>query len=139
METDVQLSYDEMLDRVEAQMHEIGCSEFETTGFFCGGIYVRTVYVPKGSYLTSKVHKTEHPFVLSEGTLTMFTQDGEHIITSPHIDITLAGTRRFARADTDVLFTTFHRTDKTTEAEVEEEVVEIRENTLLLKNKEAIQ
>lgn len=131
MQEELQLPYDEMLDRVEAQMHEIGVTEFETTGFFCGGIYVRTVFVPAGSYLTSMIHKVEHPYVLSEGQLTMFTQDGEQVVKSPHINITLAGTRRFARADTDVLFTTFHRTDKTMEADVELEVVEKRINPLL--------
>lgn len=124
-------SYDEMLDRVEAQMHEIGVIDFETSGFFCGGMYVRTVFVPKGSFLTSKIHKTDHPFILSAGTITIFTQQGEQTLTAPHIDITLKGTRRFARADSDVLFTTIHRTDKKTEQEVEEEVVEIRINNLL--------
>lgn len=132
-----EISYDEMLDKVEAQMHEIGCTDFETTGFFCGGLYVRTVFVPAGSFLTSMIHKVEHPYILSEGQLTMFTQEGEQIIKSPHINITLAGTRRFARADTDVLFTTVHRTDKTTEVEVEAEVVEKRNNRLL-KNKEEL-
>ena len=128
---EVSINYHDALDRVEAQMHEIGLVEFETSGFFCGGMYVRTVFVPKGSYLTSLVHKTDHPFVLSSGILVIYTEDGEQRIEAPHIDITLIGTRRFAFAETDVLFTTIHRTDHTNETDVEAEVVYRRENKYL--------
>ncbi len=133
---EVSFSYDEMIDRVEQQMLEIGADEFETSGFFVGGMYVKTVVIPAGSYLTSRVHKQDHPFILSQGSMVIFTQDGgEQEIHAPYIDITLAGTRRFAKAITDCLWTCVHRTDKTTHEEVEEEVVEPNKYKLL---KEAI-
>lgn len=130
------VSYDEMLDQVEAQMHEIGCSEFETAGIFTPGLYLRALVIPKGSYLTSKLHRVEHPFILAEGKMTIFTEDGEQHIKAPHIDITKAGTRRFARADENSLWVTCHATDKTTEAEVEAEVIIDRINPLLMNKEE---
>lgn len=125
------ISYDEMLDRVEAEMHEIGLSEFETAGIFTPGLYLRALVVPKGSYLISKLHAVEHPFILAEGKMTIFTPEGKEEIKAPHVNITKAGTRRFARADEDSLWITCHATDKTTEAEVEAEVITERVNPLL--------
>lgn len=134
----LQLSYDDILDKVEAEMLNIGESEFETAGIFTPGLYLRALVIPKGSYLTSKVHAIEHPFILAEGKITIFTEDGGEVhLQSPHIDITKAGTRRFARADEDSLWITCHATDKTTEAEVEAEVIIDRVNPLLM-NKEVV-
>lgn len=133
------VSYDEMLDRVEAQMAEMGASEFETSGIFTPGLYIRALVIPKGSYLTSKLHKVEHPFILAEGKMTIFTEDGgEETIQSPHVNITKAGTRRFARADEDSLWITCHATNKTTEAEVEAEVIENRVNKYLINKEELL-
>lgn len=138
---EITLSYDEMLDRVESQMIEIGESEFETSGFLVGGMYVRSIFIPAGSFLTSKVHRSDHPFILSAGSIVIYTEDGgEQVLHAPYIDITKAGTRRFAKALTDCLWTCIHRidktTDKTTEKEIEDEVI-IKRNNPLLKEMEA--
>ncbi len=135
---EVAISYDEMLDQAEVAMAKIGTSEFETAGIFTPGLYLRALVIPKGSYLTSKVHRVEHPFILAEGKMTIFTeQGGEEQIVAPHINITKAGTRRFARADENSLWVTCHATDKTTEAEVEAEVIIERINPLLM-NREVL-
>ncbi len=112
-------------------MEEIGTTEFETSGFFVGGMYVKSVVIPAGSYLTSLVHRQDHPFILSQGSMIVYTQDGEVEIHAPYIDITKAGTRRFAKALTDCLWTCVHRTDANTHEDVEAEVVEPRKNKLL--------
>lgn len=131
---EITLSYDDALDRIEAEMMAMDANhEFETSGFLVDGIYVRTIYIPAGSYLTSKIHKTNHPFVLSAGTITLFTEDGgKQEISAPFIDITKSGTRRFAKAETDCLWTTFHRVEGKTEEEIEKEVVEDRVNKILI-------
>ncbi len=129
-----EISYDELLDRVEAEMVNIGVSEFETYHLFTPGLYVRTIHIPAGSYLTSKIHKTTHPFVLSQGIITIFTeQGGEEIFHAPYMGTTEIGNRRFARAETDCIFSTFHVTEKTDLAEIEKDVVETRDNKLLSK------
>lgn len=123
--------YNQRLDEAELLMHEIGLSEFETAGIFTPGLYLRALVIPKGSYLTSKVHAVEHPFILAEGEMTIFTEDGEERIKAPHVNITKAGTRRFARAEENSLWITCHATNKTTEAEVEAEVILPYVNKLL--------
>lgn len=130
------ISYDDALDQVESEMHERGLVDIETSGFLCNGLYVRTVLIPAGTYLTSKLHNTDHPFILSAGEIIIYTEDGgEQHLKSPFIDITPKGTRRFAKAVTDCLWTTIHRTDHTTEEEIEKEVIFERINPLLM-NKE---
>lgn len=129
------ISYDDFLDKIEAEMVNIGVSEFETYHLFTPGLYVRTIHVPAGSYITSKIHKTEHPFVLSEGIITIFTeQGGEETFHSPYMGVTKEGSRRFAKTETACIFSTFHVTDKTDLEEIEKEVVETRENKLLVNN-----
>lgn len=126
------ITYDELLDRVELQMHEIGSSEFDTSGFLCDGLYVRSIYIPAGSYLTSLVHKSDHPFILSTGSIRIFTQDGgEQVLNAPYIDITPAGTRRFAYAITNCLWTTIHKVNGRTEEDIRKEVILERVNTLI--------
>lgn len=142
MESTVALSYDEMLDRVEVEMTQMGIDNpelkdfSESAGFFCGGMYIKPVVVKAGSYLTSKVHAVEHPFFLMEGEIDLFIKDEEGGVVSvplrsPHIDISTIGTRRFGYCKSDILWVTVHRTDRLTEEEVEGEVITPRENKLL--------
>lgn len=131
------LSYDDFLDRVEAEMANIGVVEIETTHLFTPGLYVRTIHIPAGAFLTSKIHKTKHPFVLSSGKITIFTeQGGEEVLEAPYMGVTLEGSRRFARAETDCIFSTFHVTQKTDVDEIEKDIVETRDNKLLKMDKE---
>lgn len=126
------LPYGDYLDRVEFEMVKIGVSEFETFHLFTPGLYVRTIHIPAGSYLTSKVHKTAHPFVLSEGKICIFTeQGGQEIFNAPYMGVTQPGNRRFAYAETNCIFSTFHVTDKTDIDEIEKDVVETRDNKYL--------
>lgn len=129
-------TYDEMLDEAELEMYKIGTSDFESLGFFCGGMFIKPVSVPKGSYITSKTHKVEHPYFLMEGEIDLYIKNGDGKIETiplraPHIDISTKGTRRFGYCKSDVLWVTVHRTDKHTEEEVEDEVIQERENKLL--------
>lgn len=126
--------YHDRLDQVEAIMHEMGAKEFELGDFFCGGMYIRPVIVEAGDELVSKIHGVEHPFFLMAGKIVVIDEDGEHEINAPHIDITLPGTRRYARAIERCLWVTVHRTDKLTVDEVEKEVIIPHENKLLINN-----
>ena len=71
------------------------------------------------------------------GEIILYTQDGEKTLKAPDLGVTLAGTRRFAYCVSDVFWVAVHRTNKTTEAEVEKEVIIDRINPLLM-NKEVL-
>lgn len=129
--TTVNQDYHAYLDTIESAMKAVDNYDYEanTSDFFCGGMYIRSVLIPAGYYVISKIHKFDHTFILSEGIITIFTEEGEQVISAPpmFLGVTKAGTRRFARAETDVIWTTHHRTDKLTVEEVEQDIIITRE------------
>ena len=102
---------DNILDELEVAMLENGSPIYcPTTHKFTDGMYIREIFMPAGSLITSKIHKTEHPYVVSYGK-TAVSIDGKdwHEITAPYTGITYPGTRRVLYILEDCIWTTFHR------------------------------
>lgn len=88
-------------------------------------IYVRTLRLSAGQILTSKLHKTRHPFVVTEGVITIFsTTNGLELIKAPYYGITQPGTKRLAYVNQDTVWTTYHITNASTVSEAEREIIE---------------
>lgn len=87
-------------------------------------MYVRELSVPAGTAIITQIHKKEHPFVISKGTIRVWTEEGGIIeLSAPYTGITQPGTQRVALALTDVVWTTFHPTETTDLEELERELV----------------
>lgn len=99
--------------------------ECPLTHRFTPGMYVREIFVPKGTRLVTMIHRTEHPFVVSSGKIAVWCPGDErpHVIEAPYTGITKPGTLRLAVALEDTVWTTFHATNKTTPEEVAAEIV----------------
>lgn len=96
--------------------------------FFCDGIYARQCFIPKGTVLTSKIHKTEHLYIVSAGRISVKTEQGEEIIEAPHTGVTLPNTRRILYALEDTIWTTFHANPNgETVEQIEERIIEKRD------------
>ncbi len=122
------------IDRLEAAMADpaLPRAECPVTHRFTPGLYIREIFIPAGTLLTSAIHKTEHPFVLSVGIIKVLSEnEGAVEYVAPTIGITKPGTRRVLHALTDVVWTTFHPTDKTSLPEILADLVEDRPNPLL--------
>jgi hypothetical protein len=130
---------DDILDELEVSMLEnlqpVYCL---TTHKFTEGMYIREIFMPAGSLITSKIHKTEHPYVISYGK-TAVSIDGDewNEITAPYTGITVPGTRRVLYILEDCIWTTFHKIDgmtseynKLSDEEKEEIVKKIEEKIL---------
>ena len=79
---------------------------------FTDGMYIREIFMPAGSLWTSKIHKTEHPYVVSHGKVAVSIDAQEwYEITAPYTGITKPGTRRVLYILEDCIWTTFHRID----------------------------
>jgi hypothetical protein len=117
---------DESLNSLEAAMAAgFPAVECPVKHCFSPGVYTRTMRIPKGTLLTSKIHRTEHQFVLIEGEIAVWTKEaGWSRATAPAHGISLPGTRRVGYAISDTLWMTIHPTSKTTVEEVEEEIIE---------------
>jgi hypothetical protein len=100
----------------------VGKEFFATDHEFVDGLYIRSVRVPAGTLITTEIHKHNHPMFLLEGKATIFSEDGIQEIEAPFHTITKAGTKRVVYMNTETLCACVYRTDKTTVAEVEEEI-----------------
>lgn len=79
------------------------------THSFGGGIYMRQIFIPKGMVIVGKIHRHDHPNVLVQGDVTVFTEhDGVERIKAPHAMISKAGTKRALVTHEDTTWITFH-------------------------------
>lgn len=80
---------------------------------FTPGLYIREIFMPKGSLIISLKHLTEHPFIVSKGHAAVLTENGVEQIKAPYCGITTAGTQRVLYIHEDCVWTTFHVTNET--------------------------
>jgi len=131
---------DQIMDNLEAAIiqHPEELIHGPLVHKFTDGMYIREIFMPAGSLWTSKIHKTEHPYVISYGKAAVSIDAEEwYEITAPYTGITKPGTRRVLYILEDCIWTTFHRIEgmksefnDLSEGEIEKIVEEI-ENVIL--------
>ncbi len=91
---------------------------------FAPGVYVREIFIPKGSMLTGKIHRHEHPNFLMSGEVIVVTEHGgrEHL-KAPLSMISKAGTKRAVYALEDTVWITVHVTNETDLEKIEDYVI----------------
>lgn len=99
-------------------------TELDTEHYFAEGVYVRSLHIPKGVCVVGKIHKTEHMCFLMKGSLLVATEDGEKIVTAPHIVVSPPGTKRLGLALEDTLWVNIHPTYEKDLAKIEEQFIE---------------
>jgi hypothetical protein len=128
---------DEIVDNLEATIMQFPDELIEgpLVHRFTEGMYIREIFMPAETLWTSKIHKVEHPYVVSYGKAAVSIDAQEwYEITAPYTGITQPGTRRVLYILEDCIWTTFHRIDgmkseynNLTEEEIEKIVDEIEE------------
>jgi hypothetical protein len=131
---------DEKIDLLEEQLAQFEQIECELTHTFTNGLYSRRVLLPADSLLTSKIHKTQHQFVVTKGRVLVYDGNGPaKLIEAPYYGITEPNTRRVLYTFEDTEWTTFHVTDKTTPEEVEADIILKRPKEIRFSNSSLIQ
>ncbi len=82
---------------------------------FSEGIYVREITIPKGTVLTGKIHKHEHPNFLLKGEVIVITEGGKETLVAPCSMMSKAGTKRALYAVTELVWTTIHHNPTNTQ------------------------
>ena len=97
---------------------------FDNIHNFCPGVYARTIYMKAGLVLTSKIHMTQHFFMVSKGSCTVVNSHGEkELIVAPYLGVTMPGTKRALHIHEDCIWTTFHATTLTDLEEIEKQIM----------------
>ena len=101
---------------------------------FTEGLYVREIFMPAGSLITSKIHKTQHQYFVLKGAVSVWIDGGEeHYIEAPYIGVTEPGTRRVLYVWEDCIWTTAHPNPDNEDLEqIEERIIEKHDNPLLM-------
>lgn len=86
------------------------------------GLMSREMRLRAGECVASKVHLSEHQFVIAAGKCYVASDTESVILEAGHVGITLPGTRRIILAATDLVWLTFHATDMTDPDEFEASV-----------------
>jgi len=108
----------------DCRLRQVEQVELPVVHRFTPGLYIRELSVPAGTAIVTQIHKQEHPFVISKGTIRVWTEEGGIVdLSAPYTGITQPGTQRVALALTDVVWTTFHPTQTTDLKELERELV----------------
>jgi hypothetical protein len=106
--------YSLAIDRLEIETARMPQVECPTVHRFAGGVYIRETSAPAGTLVTTKIHLTEHPFMILKGEVSVWTEeDGPVRIKAPFCGVTKPGTRRVAYVHEDTVWVTFHATDDT--------------------------
>lgn len=98
------------MDALQFKMVEgMACFEPEVKHSFAGGMYIREIFIPKGTLITSYTHKEEHVCVCSQGTITVRGLTGPtRLVCAPETIISKPGARRVGYAHTDTTWTSIH-------------------------------
>jgi len=96
------------IEQLEYQMSQMPDGYFPTEHLFLPGMYVRKIFMPAGSLITSMQHKTKHPFVIASGRLRVMDQVGVVEYEAPIVGVTEAGTKRVLYIYEDTTWITFH-------------------------------
>lgn len=116
------------LNLLEQEIAKHPAAETPVSHMFFPGLYVRTIFMPAGTIVCSKIHLTEHPFVVHKGRCVVYAEGhGASEVVAPHFGVTKPGTRRALHIIEDTWWTTFHAIESQDLDEIEKQIIEPHE------------
>ena len=106
--------------------------ELPTIGLFSEGVYLRTIFMPKGSIVIGKQHKTKHFNIVLSGKADVWINGEYKLIEAPAIFESLENVRKVLYILEDMQWTTVHPTELKDEDEIEKEI--IKEDSIEIKS-----
>lgn len=118
------LTSTQAVDAIQCALGKFPPAVCPLTHRFTPGLYTREIFMPAGSFVVSKIHKTEHPFVILKGVVSVWTENGGvEKLSAHHIGITKPGTRRVLYTHEDTIWATFHVTKETDLEKIEAAII----------------
>jgi hypothetical protein len=96
--------------------------EFPVEHTLIDGVYTRTLFIPKGSFLVGKIHLKECVNIVAKGDISILTETGMGRIQAGHIAVSKPGIQKLGYAHEDTVFVNVFRTDETDINKIEAEI-----------------
>lgn len=109
----IQIPHRSNVERLEAEMLALPQIEIPTVHGFGPGFYARSIKIPAGATLTGKVHATEHIFMVTQGDITLITDEGVKRVQAPYQAICKPGMKRAGYAHSETICVNIHITNET--------------------------
>lgn len=103
---------DQQLNKVEPPLHH----------HFAPGVYMRQMDAKEGTWVASKMHRTEHMNILLKGAVSLITEDGIKTLYAPTVVKSMPGTKRIGYFHEDSSWLTIHPTDETDVNQLEDDL-----------------
>ncbi len=113
----------EKLARLEAVLFNGPTVELPVKHHFSHGVYARELFIPKGTVLVGKIHKFSQINIVSQGDISVLTDDGVKRIKAPYTLVSGPGAKRAGYAHEDTIWTTIHGTHETDLDKLEDELI----------------
>lgn len=115
-------TFREKIMAVEDQLNLLPYTEYKMTHQFNGGVYLRTLYAPKNTLMTSYIYKKDHHNLISKGVVSYRSEVLGGKITGPCSFQAGAGSKRVVFFHTDCVWTTIIATDATNVKDAEKDI-----------------
>lgn len=93
--------------------------------FFAPGVYVREIFMPAGSIVIGKIHKTEHFNIIERGRCLIRHDDGQvDVLQAPLTFVSKAGVQKILYIEEDTVWKTIHVTSEVDLVKLEELLIE---------------
>lgn len=135
MTGDISVPLRETILRLQTEMAKMPQVELQTEHHFVKGMYARSLFIPAGTTLVGKIHKSEHFFILVSGEMTLLTEEGMRRVQAPYLSCAMPGIKRVGFAHTDSVCLNIHATELTDIAQIEEQLVEKEEIPLITESR----
>lgn len=139
----VPVDVNDFVDKVERKMHDVANTgearhvTMPVTHTYTPGLYVRKITMYKGTLITSKIHKTEHQWIMISGKCSVFDTGEEVLLEGYNHGITKAGTRRILQIHEETIWMTVHANPDNESIEIlEDKLIEKHYNPLLDKKEQ---
>lgn len=113
----------EQVMRLEKSMRDMPdqlTEEHLTSHYFADGVYLREMFMPAGSVVVGKIHRTKHLTIICNGTVQITTGRGVEQITGPAVFVSDAGAKKAIHAITDATLMNPHPTKETDLEKIEQ-------------------
>lgn len=105
----------EWREKIAAIVQELGEHsqvECPLKHLFAPGVYIREIWMPAGSIVIGKIHKTEHFNIVQKGRVSVFSPDRQReIIEGPITFLSAPGIQKVLYIHEDTVWSTVHVTD----------------------------